>query len=192
MSHIAAMLAFKWARTLASCKNGDSTSPLVFGYASAAHHEFSKAKTPALARLVRQYFPHAGKLSSSVPTTLPSQVLAGYLETPTVHKSPPPFEHAESSSTLSTTAEDDSTASNATMDDSLTKMEHLDSLTFIRASLVLAQSGDQIAVKLMRILLQVRAFCSDSSLSTSDVRVSFRSSQGLHTELWPSSQQPRN
>lgn len=145
-------MSFKWARVLANLKGDDS--PLVAGYAVTAHRSFTKAKTLALVRLVKSYFPGTGKEPSTPSVSLPSETLSAYFPAPVEEPPIPPLVKRHDSGSTETMSEPHSTT--ALSDDPLAKTDHLDSLTFIRASLVLAQSGNQISVELMRILLQVR------------------------------------
>lgn len=151
------LLSFKWARVLVDLKGADS--PLVVGYALAAHRDFTLARTAALARLVKHYFPGFGK-APETPTalSLPSETLAAFIPPSELPVPPASVQRTDSTSTgISSLEPRETTPSAASTDDALSKPDDLDSLTFIRASLVLAQSGNQIAVELMRILLQVRA-----------------------------------
>lgn len=129
-------------------------SPLVAGYAVTAHRSFAKAKTLALVRFVKNYLPGTGKDTSMPLVSLPSETLSAYFPAPTEEPPIPPLVKRHDSGSTETMSEPPST----TMfnEEALAKVDHLDSLTFIRASLVLAQSGNQISVELMRILLQVR------------------------------------
>jgi hypothetical protein len=146
------LLSFKWARVLAELKGDDS--PLVAGYAVTAHRSFSRAKTLALVRLVKSHFPGTGKEPPTPSLSLPSETLSAYFPAPIQETPVPPLVKRHDSGSTDTTSEPPFAANLG--EEALAKADHLDSLTFIRASLVLAQSGNQISVELMRILLQVR------------------------------------